>query len=180
MSASSNTGMPASSKWLPIALIFLGVLLVIAAFAFPLIAKPVSESASAPIPTQVVHLSLASEEMGSAALREFTELHGESFPVHSGAKAVYGPENQVIIWAVGTGSTADTRKLLEEMRDKIAEGNSPFQPNGEQKVANREVYTLNDMGQKHFYFQSGKYLIWLAANPEIADQALQEALFFYK
>ena len=115
-------------------------------------------------------------------------MHGESFPVLSGAKAVYGPGNEVIIWAAGTASIADTRKLLEEMRDKIANSEaassaasrSPFQPTGVRTDANRDVYALDGMGQKHFYFQSGKYLVWLAANPEIAEQALQEALVFFK
>ena len=66
--------------------------------------------------------SLASEMTGSAAMREFSQLHGKPFPVASGAKAVYGMGNQVIIWAAGTASASDTRKLLEEMRDKISLG----------------------------------------------------------
>lgn len=122
---------------------------------------------------------MASEATGNAALQEFTQLHGESFPVVSGAKGVYGTGSQVIIWAAGTASISDTRKLLEEMRDKIAEGGSPFKPSGVRSIANREVYSLDGMDQKHFYFQSGKYLIWLAANSEVADQALQQALYFY-
>ena len=169
----------ASLNWMPLTLIVIGFILVVGAVALPLLFKPEPGSTSAPIPAQVAGLSLVSEATGSAAMREFSQLHGKSFPVTSGAKANYGTGNQVIIWAAGTASVSDTRKLLEEMRDKIALGRSPFQPAGIQPLANREVYALDGMGQKHYYFQSGKYLVWIAANPDVADEALQQTLKFY-
>lgn len=172
-------GILASSKWLPIALIGLGAIIVIAAIAYPTLINASSLSVSAPIPSQLAGFSLASEATGRAAMQEFDQLHGKTFPILSGAKAVYGTGTQVIIWVAGTASVVETRKLLEEMRDKIAAGGSPFQASGVQTTASREVYALDGMGQKHFYFQSGKYLIWLAANAEVADQALQQALYFY-
>lgn len=164
---------------MPLIFIALGVTLVVGAIAFPLLFRSDPKSNSAPIPAQVAGFSLVSEATGSAAMQEFDQLHGKSFPVTSGAKAVYGTGNQIIIWAAGTASVSDTRKLLEDMRDKIALGRSPFQSAGIQTIANRDVYVLDGMGQKHYYFQSGKYLVWLAANSDIADQALQQALIFY-
>ena len=168
-----------SSNWMPLTLIALGVTLVVGAIVFPLLFRSEPVPTSAPIPAMVAGFSLVSEATGSAAMQEFSQLHGKSFPVTSGAKAVYGTGNQVIIWAAGTASVSDTRKLLEEMRDKIALGRSPFQPTGVQTLVNREVYGLEGMGQKHYYFQSEKYLVWLAANADVADQALQQALNFY-
>ena len=35
------------------------------------------------------------------------------------------------------------------------------------------------VGQRHFYFQAGKRVVWLAANRRFADAALDEALKFY-
>jgi hypothetical protein len=172
--------MSTSSKWLPLSVIALGAMLVIAAVAIPLLSKTISESTSAPIPDQINGLSITSEATGRAALQEFSELHGKSFPVLSGAKASYGPGSQITIWVAGTDSSSATRQLLESMRDKIAQGNSPFQPIAARQEGNRTVYALDGMGQKHFYFQSEKNLIWLAASPELADQALQEALNFYR
>lgn len=169
----------APPKWIPLILIALGIILVVGAMVFPLVFRPEAKFPSARIPQQVAGFSLVSEVTGSAAMREFTQLHGKSFPVSSGAKAVYGTGSQVIIWAAGTASVAETRKLLEEMRDKIALGRSPFQSTGIQTLKNRDVYGLDGMGQKHFYFQSGKYLVWLAANADVADQALQQVLNFY-
>jgi len=35
------------------------------------------------------------------------------------------------------------------------------------------------MGQLHSYFRSSKLLVWMAANPELAEKALEEVLAFY-
>src|SRR5512146_1416160 len=114
--------MSASSKWLPFTLIGLGSLLIIAAVAYPLIYRGKPEPASTPVPNQVSGLSIATEATGKAALQEFSQLHGQSFPVTSGSRASYGTANQLTLWVAGTATTSNTRKLLVEMRDKIAEG----------------------------------------------------------
>lgn len=161
-------------------MIVFGVALVISAVAFPAIFRAKSESSSMIIPKQVGGLFLVSEANGSAALREFTQLHGKSFSILSGSKASYGAGDQVTLWVAGTASITDTRQMLEAMRDKIAEGNSPFQPAGIRQDGNRIIYLLDGMGQKHYYFQSGKYLVWLAANPQLADRALKQVLNDYR
>lgn len=168
------------SRWLSFGLIGLGALLVISAISTPLILKAQTDSDSAPLPSQLGGFSLSSEATGSAALQEFAQLHGKSLQVHSGSRASYGLGNQVTLWIAGAVSSNDASHLLESMRDKIAAGNSPFHPTDSRQVGERMIYALDGMGQKHFYFQSGKYLIWLAAKPGIADQALQEVLDFYR
>jgi hypothetical protein len=35
------------------------------------------------------------------------------------------------------------------------------------------------LGQKHFYFQSGELIVWLAANVQDAELTLAESLTFY-
>lgn len=172
--------MSSPSRWLPIGLIGLGTILVVVALASPLINKITTEISSAPIPAQVSGLSIVSEATGNAALQEFSELHGKSFPILSGAKASYGSGSQITIWVAGTDSATTAHQLLEAMRTKIAQGNSPFQSTGTRQTGKQTIYTLDGMGQKHFYFLSGKYLIWLASTPEKADQALQQVLDFYK
>ena len=69
--------------------------------------------------------------------------------------------------------------MTDAMRSKIAQGNSPFTPIDEIRNDNRVVYVLNGMGQKHYYFQSKKLVIWLAADPTIADAAIQQILEVY-
>ncbi len=65
------------------------------------------------------------------------------------------------------------------MREKIAQGNSPFTSINEIYDRNRKVYTLEGMGQKHYYFQSENLVIWLAVDPAFADDALQQILEVY-
>ena len=47
------------------------------------------------------------------------------------------------------------------------------------KYGSRTVYELVGMGQLHYYFRSGNLVIWLAANEQVAELALQDALDFY-
>jgi hypothetical protein len=35
------------------------------------------------------------------------------------------------------------------------------------------------MGQRHYYFQSENFVIWLAADPSVADEAIQQILEVY-
>jgi hypothetical protein len=65
------------------------------------------------------------------------------------------------------------------MQKRIAEGKSPFTPINEINQRNSKVYVLEGMGQKHYYFQSKNLVIWLAANPALADEALQQILEVY-
>ena len=70
--------------------------------------------------------------------------------------------------------------MLNQMQESIAEGNSPFTPIGMSAIDGRAVYELAGMGQTHYYFQSGARVVWIAAAPEVAGTALQEALAFYR
>lgn len=70
-------------------------------------------------------------------------------------------------------------KVLLLAVSEIAAEKTPFTPVGERKDGNRTIYELNGMGQKHYYFQSGKLLVWLAADVEIAQEAIRETLKFY-
>ena len=70
-------------------------------------------------------------------------------------------------------------RLTSDMELRIAEGTSPFSPLGSRDNGDRLVYDLDGLGQKHFYFQSSKLLIWVAADHEIAENVLAELLIFY-
>jgi len=171
--------MLASSKRFPLILVLTGILLVIGAFVLPAFSKTINGVDGIPIPNQIGSYSLVSKATGNAAIQEFTRLHDKPFPVLGGVKATYGNGNQVTLWVASTNSKADTQKLLEAMREKIAEGNSPFTPSDSRQNRGRTVFALDGMGQKHFYFQSEMYLVWMAATPDMADLALQQILVFY-
>jgi len=109
-----------------------------------------------------------------------TETHGKNLAVQGGVKGIYGEWGAATVWVAEAETETAARQLLTDMEAKIAEGRSPFTPHASMVVNDRTIYVLDGMGQSHFYFLSGKALIWLAANTSIAVQALQDALNFYQ
>ncbi len=118
------------------------------------------------------------ELSGVQATEEFANLHNNHFPLTSGAVGIYG-NRQAALWAGGAPFKLLTSRLVIAMRDKIAEGQSPFTPIREIEQNGRTIYELEGMGQKHYYFQSQNLVIWLASDPAFADKALQQILEAY-
>lgn len=161
-------------------LILLGGALLLTLVVFSFIGFPQPKQKSDMVlPPQLSGLSLSKQITGSAAVSEFTELHGKTLAVVGGAKGIYGEWGAATMWVAEAESETAARQLLTDMEAKIAEGRSPFTPQASMVVNDRTIYVLEGMGQSHFYFLSGKALIWLAATPSIAGQALQDALNFY-
>ena len=159
----------------------LGLLLITGAAGYWSLNQKIQHPSSAPLPEQVIGLPLTQTLTAEGAIAEFTRLHGNDFPLSSGAMGMYGSDHSVTLWVAGAPFQVMAKRLLAAMRDKIARttGSSPFTPAGERQVGSRTVYALDGMGQKHFYFQSGKLIVWLAAEPEIAQEALDQTLKFY-
>jgi hypothetical protein len=163
---------------LSLILMFLGTLIVLAVFGWAFVENSIGHPATLSLPGQLAGLPLSSQMAGPQAVAEFSNLHGEQFPLISGAFGIYG-NNQVTLWVAGAPLNLMAARLVTAMRDKIAEGNSPFTPSGEYQDNKRTIYTLEGMGQKHFYFQSHNLVIWLAADADIADAALQQLKEIY-
>lgn len=163
----------------PLVLVVSGTLITLGAFFFYRYTKAVSEPAAAPMPNSMAGLRLSSSQYGVEAVADVSRLHGRSFPLTSGGRGVYGAQGQITLWVTGAPARVLATRLLEEMRDKIAEGNTPFVPTGETSSFGRTIYQLAGMGKRHYYFQSRALVIWLAADSSVADQALREALEFY-
>lgn len=159
-------------------LITLGVLLSIGALSQLFLNNRISSLSPVDLPGQVAGLLLTDSTRGDQAIAEFTDLHGQEFPVKFGAIGVYGNRN-ITLWVAGTASDSIAGELTKAMQERIAEGTSPFTPVDEINDRNRKVYALEGMGQKHYYFQSQNLVIWLAANPALADEALQQILEVY-
>jgi hypothetical protein len=166
-------------KIFPLALIVSGLFLVSATIGYWRFDEAIKYPSAAPLPEQVTNLPLASKSTGQQAVWELTRLHQKEFPLASAAVGMYGAEHQVTLWVSGAPIRSLAGRMLATMRDKIAEGRSPFTSLGEMKDGNRLIYELEGMGQRHYYFQSGKLLVWMAANPELAEQAITEILKFY-
>lgn len=157
---------------------FLGTLFVVAALGWAYFEKTIGNPAPLALPEQLAGLPLSSQMTGPQAVADFSNLHGKQFPLTSGAVGIYG-DHQATLWVAGAPLNLMAARMVTAMRDKIAEGNSPFTPRGEYQDNQRTIYILEGMGQKHFYFQSQNLVIWLAADADIADAALQQLKEIY-
>lgn len=138
----------------------------------------ISRPAPVPLPGLIAGLPLTDQRTGLQAASDFFILHDKQFPLTSGAVGIYG-NRQITLWVAGTPLNFLASRMIEAMREKIAEGNSPFTSTSEFVAGGRTVYGLEGMGQKHFYFQSKNLVIWLASDPAYANQALKQTLEAY-
>lgn len=162
----------------PIAVIGIGLLLLFGSGGWLYFDNLVSHPAAVSLPEQLAGLQMTSYATGNQAAAEFENLHGKQFPITSGAIGMYG-DYEITLWAAGTPLNFIASQMVYAMRDKISEGRSPFTPIGEFKDGGRTIYALEGMGQRHYYFQSQNLVIWLASDPALADQALQQILEAY-
>ena len=159
-------------------LIALGTLLSVGALSWLYLGNPSNTSEIITLPDRLGGLPRTDYRTGTQAMDEFQNLHGKQFPLTFGAIGIYG-DQQITVWAAGTSSESIASQLVDSMRDRIAEGNSPFTPLTQTNSNNRSVYVLEGMEQRHFYFQSKNLVVWVAVDPALADTVIQQILEAY-
>lgn len=166
---------------LPYLLLAFGIFFLLGSGAYLWLTQRMAEPAIAPTPQKIAGLPVFALDTGAQAAREIGQLHGKGFPLTEAAVALYqGAEGNIQLWVAGAPLRSMAAGLLKSMRESIAASTGlPFRPAGERVVDGRTVFLLDGMGQKHFCFQSGNLVIWLAADPSLAETALQEVLTFY-
>ncbi|MBI4769343.1 MAG: hypothetical protein HY784_02740 [Chloroflexi bacterium] len=162
----------------PPLLIALGALLLAGAAGWGALSARLASPAALAVPEAIAGLPLAGKSTGPQAVAEVARLHGKGFLLTSGATATYG-DGAATLWVTGTLAGPLAAEMVRAMTEKIAEGRSPFTPIATRGWKGRNVYELAGMGQRHFYFQSGALVVWLAAGQPLADRALDETLEFY-
>jgi hypothetical protein len=157
-----------------------GVLLIAASLLYWRFTEAIADPAAATLPETLAGLDQVDASFGPEAVDVVTQLHGKVFPLSSGAYGMYGDHNgMVMIWVAGSPAKVMASKMVDEMEQAIAQGDSPFTPTGKQRVGDRTLYELTGMGQRHYYFQSASLVVWLAADETIVEAALADSLKFY-
>jgi len=162
----------------PAALVVAGALLLLGSAGYLLYARALANPGAAAVPETLAGMPLSQKTVGIEAVAEVTRLHGKEFPLTSGAMATYG-EGAATLWVSGTTASPLAAEMVRAMTDKIAQGRSPFTATGTRRLNGRNVYELDGLGQRHFYFQSGNFILWLAVDDSTAENALGEVLQFY-
>lgn len=160
-------------------LIAVGAVLLLSGVGYTLLDQAVRDPAPAPLPDQLAGLPVVRKTTGWQAVDEIARLHRKEFPLSSAAVGVYGLDQGITLWVSGAPLELMAGAMLSAMRESIAKGNSPFTPTRERRDGGRTIYELDGMEQKHFYFLSGNLLIWLAADPALAESAISQILEFY-
>ena len=164
----------------PVVIMTFGVFLVMASLAYWQVTKATATPEVVALPGTLAGLALAAESYGPEAVGEITQLHDQEFPLSSGAYGMYGNRgNMAMLWVAGAPAKVMAARMIDEMEQAIANRDSPFTSIGTQEMNGRTLYKLTGMGQRHFYFQSDAFVVWLAADELIAETALAEALNFY-
>jgi hypothetical protein len=163
---------------IPLGLIAVGMMLVVGAFAWAYFGDSTISADAIALPDQLGNLPRTDYRTGIQAIAEFENLHGKQFPLIAGAIGIYGNQ-QITVWAAGTSSDSTAAQMVAAMRERIAEGNSPFTPLRQATDKNRTIYVLEGMGQEHFYFQSKNLVIWVAVDPAFVETVKQQILEAY-
>lgn len=153
-------------------------ILILLGSALLLLGARLSPGGEYSLPEEVANMPRTSTTTGSEAITEVGGMHGKQFPIISAAIGQYG-KGQATVWIAEAESDAMASQMVTAMQERIAQGNSPFTPLEEFQESERALYLLEGMGPKHYYFQSKELVIWLAASPALADQAIQELLEAY-
>ena len=163
---------------LPALLVGIGTLLIAVPTGWLYFSSLVNHPAAVLLPDQIAGLQMTDYTTGAQAAAQFEDLHNKQFPLTSGAIGIYG-DREITLWAAGAPLDFMASRMVEAMREKITEGNSPFTPIEQFDQGKRTIYVLEGMGQKHFYFQSKNLIIWLATDPALAEAAIQQTLEAY-
>ena len=161
-----------------IGLMVIGVWLVVGAIGWTFFDHPSSQFSEGSLPDSIAGLRLTNSTTGPQAIEELSSMHGKEFHIEFGEIGVYG-NREITLWVAGAASDEVAAQMTTAMQEKIAKANSPFTPTNEIQNNDRKVYVLDGMGQRHYYFQSKNFVIWLAANPSVADTAIKQILEVY-
>ncbi len=125
------------------------------------------------VPEKLGTLALTKTELGSDALQEFAKLHGQGFDLLGGYRADYAStDSQATLWVGQAKDAALAQTLVKEMADKISAGNPMFTNLQELSISNRMLYQVDGQGQANFFYAVNDKIVWLAADPAYAPDAL--------
>ncbi len=125
------------------------------------------------VPRTLAGLKITALTRGDDAIAEVTTLHGSAFPLVDAAVARYG--DRVDVWVSSAPDVATARREVDEMRIRIADGGTPFATPTLVRTAGR-VFTTSGMGERHFFFSSGRDVWWISAPGPFAEAALHDLM----
>ncbi|HCW92170.1 MAG TPA: hypothetical protein DHM44_00635 [Flexistipes sinusarabici] len=105
---------------------------------------------------------------GSEAIKSVKMLHrGSEIQLNDAVVAKYagGSGKKMIIWASESSSVKEAEKLISRMNEKMP-SSKMYRNFKSLKVNGCEVYSVDGMGMKNYYFVKEKWNYWLAVKAD--------------
>jgi hypothetical protein len=146
-------------------------------FALLLLVGSAVPASALEVPKELAGLPLSHSQQGSAARAEIEQLHGKSIPIKDGYVAHYGTQPPVAMLYVSRARDENVaRQQVAQMTARIRASNGPFTHLRESTRFGLTVFSTLGQGQVHYYFRRGAMVVWVAADPTIAQPALADAV----
>jgi hypothetical protein len=162
-----------------VSLLVFGIVLVVFAILYPFNTSNMNGT-TVPLPEEMAGKPLHTTSNGLKAIDEIADLQEVNFDLTGWGLGSYGTNGEVTLWVAESASEVAASQLLSAIREEKSGGNSSHEPAREETVDGRIVYRLEGVGKTYYYFQSGDFVVWLAADPGLAGQALEQVLAFYQ
>jgi hypothetical protein len=125
------------------------------------------------IPAKLGSLTLTKTAQGTDALTELTQMHGSGLDLTGGYRADYAGEgSQATLWVGLAKDAAAAQAMVDSMAQKIDAGNPTFSDLQTLNIGGRKLYTAQGQDQQHFFYAVNDKIVWLAADPDQAADAL--------
>lgn len=125
------------------------------------------------IPAKLASLALTKTTQGPDALTELVQMHGSGLDLTGGYRADYaGDGSQATLWVGQAKDAAAAQAMVGAMAQKIDAGNPTFSDLQTLNIGGRTLYTAQGQDQQHFFYAVNDKIVWLAADPEVATDAL--------
>jgi hypothetical protein len=117
-------------------------------------------------------------QSGEEARQEIDRLHGKQISFLRGYIGTYAAENGGgQLWVSEHSSEREATEAIEKMAHGMKQGKQQqFWHFRKIILEQRPVYFAVGMGQAHYFFQKGAKVIWLAADPTLAEEAIRDAV----
>lgn len=152
----------------------IAAIVIIALIARGFWATGSGQGATTTAPEQIAGLKLVKLLSGQEAVADMSRLHGKDVGLTGGWVGYY--EAKAIIWNGETQTEAQAYQLTEAMTRRIAAGNEVFTDLQQTRIDSTVVFSVVGMGQKHYYFQRGNKVVWIAAPNIAGEEFLRQAM----
>jgi len=159
-------------RWLPPSAAVVGLVLVITGGVLSYFDADLRRPTDAGLPPRLAGLALASWSIGPQAAAEIGRMHASDLALDSAAIGRYGDAGQVVLWISQLPDSAAASNMTEAMRTRIDSVDSPFTQVALRPRQAGPITELEGMGQRHYFYDSGSTVVWLGAEPALAEQAL--------